>query len=143
VTLVLVYHTEHPGTNIRVASSQRSSRRARTPSGAFSSPPSPRPSAIGVMPIIIASAVISTGRTDETGLQRPRDGSPTLHNARPKLITSTLLAVATPCTDGAGQRRTDRWSGVNRSDDAGKACRQRVMITYGSDQDWKFTTIRK
>ena len=32
------------------------------PSGAFCSPASPRPSAIGTMPMIIASAVISTGR---------------------------------------------------------------------------------
>ena len=32
------------------------------PSGAFCSPPSPRPSDIGSMPMIIASAVISTGR---------------------------------------------------------------------------------
>ena len=32
------------------------------PSGAFCSPPSPSPSAIGSMPMIIASAVISTGR---------------------------------------------------------------------------------
>ena len=32
------------------------------PSGAFCSPPSPRPSDIGSMPMIIASAVMSTGR---------------------------------------------------------------------------------
>src|ERR1700730_3425001 len=32
------------------------------PSGAFCSPPSPKPSAIGSMPITIASAVIMTGR---------------------------------------------------------------------------------
>ena len=32
------------------------------PSGAFCSAPSPMPSAIGIMPMIIASAVISTGR---------------------------------------------------------------------------------
>jgi MFS family permease len=32
------------------------------PRGAFCSPPSPRPNAIGTIPIIIASAVISTGR---------------------------------------------------------------------------------
>src|SRR5579864_5254969 len=33
------------------------------PSGAFCSPPSPKPSAIGTMPMIMANAVISTGRT--------------------------------------------------------------------------------
>ena len=32
------------------------------PSGAFCSPPSPRPSAIGTMPMIMASAVMMTGR---------------------------------------------------------------------------------
>src|SRR5271165_4189126 len=32
------------------------------PKGAFCSPPSPRPNAIGTIPMIIASAVISTGR---------------------------------------------------------------------------------
>src|SRR5207247_5431475 len=32
------------------------------PSGAFCSPPSPAPSAMGTMPIIIASAVMQTGR---------------------------------------------------------------------------------
>ena len=32
------------------------------PSGAFCSPPSPRPSDIGSMPMIIASAVMMTGR---------------------------------------------------------------------------------
>ncbi len=33
------------------------------PSGAFCSPASPRPSAIGTMPMIIASAVMRTGRS--------------------------------------------------------------------------------
>ena len=33
------------------------------PSGAFCSPPSPRPSDIGSMPMIIASAVMITGRS--------------------------------------------------------------------------------
>src|ERR1700677_1265600 len=32
------------------------------PSGAFCSPPSPRPSAIGIIPMIMAKAVIMTGR---------------------------------------------------------------------------------
>ena len=48
---------------------QRGHRRAHSrppitarPSGAFCSPPSPMPSAIGTMPIIIARAVMTTGR---------------------------------------------------------------------------------
>ncbi len=32
------------------------------PSGAFCSPPSPKPNAIGTMPMIMASAVMITGR---------------------------------------------------------------------------------
>ena len=41
------------------------------PSGAFCSPPSPSPSAIGTMPMIMASAVISTGRKPrEAGVER-------------------------------------------------------------------------
>src|SRR5262249_57098357 len=51
------------GTKKRVVgvASSRPPMTAR-PSGAFCSPPSPRPSAIGSMPMIIASAVMTTGR---------------------------------------------------------------------------------
>ena len=48
-------------TSVATVASSRPPITAR-PSGAFCSPPSPRPSAIGTMPMIIASAVISTGR---------------------------------------------------------------------------------
>ena len=51
------------GTNISVAQVAKISPPITArPSGAFCSPPSPRPSAIGAMPMIMASAVISTGR---------------------------------------------------------------------------------
>jgi hypothetical protein len=40
------------------------------PSGAFCSPPSPRPSDIGSMPMIIASAVIMTGAAGSARGQR-------------------------------------------------------------------------
>src|ERR1700745_3700998 len=55
------------GTNISVAkvAKIRPPTTAR-PSGAFCSPPSPRPSAMGAMPMIMASAVIRTGRKRPT-----------------------------------------------------------------------------
>ena len=48
------------------------------PSGAFCSPPSPRPSDIGSMPMIIARAVISTGRSRVSRPTRRRYGRRTL-----------------------------------------------------------------
>ena len=68
------------------------------PSGAFCSPPSPSPSAIGAMPIIIASAVMTTGRNrTKPASSAAATGSPSsAKRSRAKLMTSTLLAVATP-----------------------------------------------
>ncbi len=87
------------GTNSKVAkvANIRPPITAR-PSGAFCSPPSPSPSDIGSMPIIIASAVMSTGR------KRPKPASsaatlasmPWSSCSRAKLTTRMLLAVATP-----------------------------------------------
>src|SRR2546428_11559231 len=70
------------------------------PSGAFCSPPSPRPSAIGTIPMIMAKAVIVTGRIHayparyDDGLghdhrygsdgTRPRRGWGTERAARPR-----------------------------------------------------------
>src|ERR1700746_3939744 len=51
--------------NVATVAKARPPMTAR-PSGAFCSPPSPRPSAIGIMPMIMASAVISTGRNRVT-----------------------------------------------------------------------------
>ena len=69
------------------------------PSGAFCSPPSPSPSAIGTMPMIIASAVISTGPEPreagvERGVERARGRRASSSFA--KLTTRMLFAVATP-----------------------------------------------
>ena len=50
-------------TNSVVAVAPSSPPITARPSGAFCSPPSPRPSAIGSMPRIMAAAVISTGRS--------------------------------------------------------------------------------
>ena len=118
------------------------------PSGAFCSPPSPNPSAIGTMPMIIASAVISTGRN------RPKPASSAASSAeRPssswslaKLTTRMLLAVATPmhimAPVSAGtlsvvcERKSIQTMPASA---AGSA----EMMMKGSSQDWKFTTINR
>ena len=68
------------------------------PSGAFCSPPSPKPSAIGTMPIIIASAVMSTGRMRvyPAATAALNAGMPSSICSRAKLTIRILLAVATP-----------------------------------------------
>ena len=87
------------GTKTSVASvAQSRPPMTARPSGAFCSPPSPRPSAIGAMPIIIDRAVISTGRkrvapaSMAAWIASPQAAS----RSRAKLTTSTLFAVATP-----------------------------------------------
>src|SRR5229473_2283398 len=47
--------------SVAIVAQKRPPMTAR-PSGAFCSPPSPEPRAMGIIPMIIASAVISTGR---------------------------------------------------------------------------------
>ena len=118
------------------------------PSGAFCSPPSPRPSAIGVMPMIMASAVISTGRkrtnpaSSAAAVASPSSAS----RSRAKLITSTELAVATPmhmiAPVSAG---TDSVVPVVNSIQTmpASAAGRAVMMTKGSLHDWKFTTISR
>ena len=68
------------------------------PRGAFCSPPSPSPSAIGNMPIIIARAVIKTGRKRLVPASHAdASGSiPCWRLLRAKLTTSTEFEVATP-----------------------------------------------
>ena len=53
--------TEGTKTSVATVANSRPPITAR-PSGAFCSPPSPRPSAMGIMPMIMARAVIRTGR---------------------------------------------------------------------------------
>ena len=118
------------------------------PSGAFCSPPSPRPSAIGAMPMIIASAVISTGRKrtkPASSAARERvAGSSSC--SRAKLITRTLFAVATPmhmiAPVSAG---TDSVVCVANSIQTmpASAAGSAVMMTNGSGHDWKLTTISR
>jgi len=68
------------------------------PNGAFCSPPSPSPSAMGTMPIIMASAVIShRAKTGKSCFQRGPKGIHSFrHFFRGKLTTKMLLEVATP-----------------------------------------------
>ena len=119
------------------------------PSGAFCSPPSPRPSAIGTMPMIMASAVISTGRKRveagvERGRGRRRASSPA---ARARTLTTRMLfAVATPmhmiAPVSAG---TDSVVPVTNSIQTmpASAAGSAVMMTNGSIHDWKLTTISR
>ena len=68
------------------------------PSGAFCSPPSPRPRLMGNMPMTIASAVIKTGRMRPTPASSAAaiGSRPRCKFSRAKVTTRTELAVATP-----------------------------------------------
>ena len=68
------------------------------PSGAFCSPPSPSPSAIGTMPMIMASAVIKTGRRRmwPAAIAASIAVLPSRSCSLAKVIIRMLLAVATP-----------------------------------------------
>ena len=68
------------------------------PSGAFCSPPSPSPIAIGTIPMIMASAVMITGRNLVEPASRAARRASLVSTKRSlaKLMTRTLFAVATP-----------------------------------------------
>src|SRR5260370_838997 len=69
------------------------------PSGAFCSPPSPIPSAIGNIPIIIANAVMRTGRRRVLPASRAASWAPISRSPRTKLAkltTKMLLETAIP-----------------------------------------------
>src|SRR6266403_389943 len=118
------------------------------PRGAFCSPPSPKPSAIGNMPITMASAVISTGRNRPRPASRAaRRGSvPCANVSRAKLTTRMLLAVAMPMhmmvPVNAGTLTvvpvTNRIHTMPT-----KAAGSPLMMISGSSHDWKFTTMSR
>ena len=118
------------------------------PSGAFCSPPSPSPSAMGAMPMHIAIAVMMTGRmrTKPASIAAAIGSPSTASRSCAKLTTSTLLAVATPihmiAPVSAG---TDKVVAVanNIHTMPASAAGNAVMITNGSPHDWKFTTISR
>jgi hypothetical protein len=104
--------------------------------------------AMGIMPKIIAMAVISTGRKRAAPASRAlaRASSPVAIWSRAKAITRMELAVATPMhmiapvsagTDSdvpvANSIQTIPASAVGRPS----------TITSGSSQDWKLTTISR
>ena len=99
------------------------------PKGAFCSPPSPSPRDMGNMPITMASAVMSTGRS----LTNPASSAAWVASpnsvsfSRAKLTTSTLLAVATPMHMMAPVERRHGQRGMRREqhpDDAGERRRK-------------------
>ena len=100
------------------------------------------------MPMIMASAVISTGRKrTKPASSAAAIGSPSCSSrSRAKLMTSTLLAVATPmhmiAPVSAG---TDSVVSVANSIQTmpASAAGSAVTITNGSLQDWKLTTISR
>ena len=118
------------------------------PSGAFCSPPSPRPSAIGTMPITIANAVINTGRerTNPASSAAAVASPIASRRSRAKLIMSTLFEVATPMHMIAPVNAGTE-IGVNVTNSIqtmpASAAGSAVMMTNGSVQDWKFTTISR
>src|SRR5947208_5771756 len=122
----------------------------RRPSGAFCSPPSPRPNENGSMPMIIASAVMTTGRNRvkpaESAASCEFFGLSPQRSSLAKLTTKILFAVATPMaiiapmSDG-----TLRVVPVMKSIQMmpHNAPGSAMMMTNGSVHDWKLTTITK
>ena len=118
------------------------------PSGAFCSPPSPRPSDIGSMPTIIARAVISTGRSrvDPAARAALRASCPSRRWSLAKVTIRMLLAVATPmhmiAPIRAGTLRVVRVrNSIQRMPASAPGSAVRMM--NGSSHDWKFTTMRR
>src|SRR5262245_61431700 len=118
------------------------------PSGAFCSPPSPSPSAIGTMPMIIASAVIRTGRnrvkpaSTAAAMASPRSASRSLAKA----ITRMLFAVPTPmhmiAPISAGTLSVVPVTNRNTTIPASAAGSAAITMS-ASSHDWKLTTIRR
>ncbi len=118
------------------------------PSGAFCSPPSPIPRAIGIMPIIIASAVISTGRNRVNPASRAAWSAvcPRASSSFAKLTTRMLFAVATPmhmmAPVSAGTLMVVCVANSSHTIPASAAGSAEMMMN-GSSQDWKLTTMSR
>src|SRR6185436_10904148 len=118
------------------------------PSGAFCSPPSPRPSAIGIMPMIMASAVIITGRmrVAPEASAAASGSTPWSRCWRANEMSRIELAVATPMVMIAPVRAgTESVVAVMNSIQAmpPSAAGSALMTMAESIQDWKFTTISR
>ena len=100
------------------------------------------------MPMIIASAVINTGRkrTKPASMAAAIGSASCSSRSRAKLTTSTLFAVATPmhmiAPVSAG---TDSVVKVVNSIQTmpASAAGSALMMTSGSLHDWKFTTTSR
>jgi len=118
------------------------------PSGAFCSPPSPSPSAIGSMPISIARAVISTGRKrlKPASSAAASGAMPFASDSRAVLMTRMLLAVAMPMQRivpvNAGTLSVVCVANSIHAIPASDPGRPLMMMS-GSSHDWKFTTISR
>ena len=118
------------------------------PRGAFCSPPSPSPKAIGNMPMIIANAVIKTGRKriKPASSAAEIESLPCSICSVAKLTTRMLFAVATPIhmivPISAGTLNLVCVMKRNHAIPAKAAGKAEIMMK-GSSQDWKFTTIRR
>ncbi len=110
------------------------------PRGAFCSPPSPRPIAMGSIPMIIAKAVISTGRNRANPACTAASAAehPAAKRSFAKLTTRMLLAVATPThmidPVSAGTLTVVPVTNKNQTIPASVAGRA-VRIMNGSSQD--------
>ena len=120
------------------------------PSGAFCSPPSPRPRARQPCRDHGQGSHRHRTEADEPGGQARRPSIPDIgfQFSRAKLTTRIELAVATPmATIGPGQRRhAHPWVPVtnkNPHDPRNSAAGRAATIRKGSSHDWKLTTISR
>ena len=118
------------------------------PSGAFCSPPSPTPRAIGIMPMIIASAVMSTGRMRVAPASSAACAGPTpaAWRSRANEMSKMLLAVATPIVMIAPvSAGTLNVVPVMKSTHAipASAAGSAAITMKASIHDWKLTTISR
>src|SRR5579885_3458171 len=113
------------------------------PSGAFCSPPSPRPMAMGIMPMIMANAVMRTGRirTNPAWSAASRALLPSPNCSFAKETSRMLFAVATPMHMIAPVREGTFnvvWVSRRIQQMPARAPGRAVMMMKGSSQDWKF-----
>ena len=139
---------KNTGTKNNVATVANRSLDDRTAQRSILLPPSPTPKDIGSIPMIIASAVISTGRN----LVYPASSAdsqgvfPACSRSFEKLTTRMLLAVATPmhmmAPVRAGTLIVVLVMNRNHTIPA-NAAGSAIRMMNGSSQDWKFTTISR
>ena len=116
--------------------------------GARKEPPSPTPRAKGSMPMIIAEAVISTGRirVEPASSAADNGGTPARNRCNANDTTRILLAVATPMVMMAPvSAGTDKCVPDKKSIHAmpANAAGSALIMISGSSQLWKFTTISR